>query len=252
MAYSRSFFKDILILTKTGARGKLWLTLLLARSTFYNNKLKKEGIIMNNPEATTQALAILRNGDNFQWYIIPLLMVVFYIYFDEYSRKNYKCIAAGLSLYMVHWFYEIVNALIQHCSGHALWTVPTGTGFLLLVGVGAELSIMFAAAGIVYSKLLDPDPQKKIFGINNRLFIAIGAAAFFSIFEIFLAKTPAFVWVYPWWGSLTVFITVYIPFFVVSMYSYDWKPKTQKIVIGALFGVNALMLIVFAGILKWI
>ena len=35
---------------------------------------------MNNPEATTQALAILRNGDNFQWYIIPLLMVVFYIY----------------------------------------------------------------------------------------------------------------------------------------------------------------------------
>lgn len=75
---------------------------------------------MNNPEATTQALAILRNGDNFQWYIIPLLMVVFYIYFDEYSRKNYNCIAAGLSLYMVHWFYEIVNALIQHCSGHAL------------------------------------------------------------------------------------------------------------------------------------
>ncbi len=36
------------------------------------------------------------------------------------------------------------------------------------------------------------------------------------------------------------------------MYSYDWKPKTQKIVIGTLFGVNALMLIVFAGILKWI
>jgi hypothetical protein len=80
----------------------------------------------------------------------------------------------------------------------------------------------------------------------------LGAAAFFSIFEIFLAKTPAFVWVYPWWGSIPVFITVYIPFFVISMYSYDWKRKTQKIFIGTLFGVNALMLIVFAGILKWI
>lgn len=207
---------------------------------------------MNNPEATTQALAILRNGETFQWYLIPLLMFLFYIYFDEYARKNYKGIAAGLSLYMVHWFYEIINALIQYFSGHALWTVPTGTGFLLLVGVCAELSIMFAAAGLVYSKLLDPKPKKKILGLNNRLFIALGAAAFFSIFEIFLAKTPAFIWVYPWWGSIPVFITVYIPFFVVSMYSYDWKPKTQKIVIGALFGVNALMLLVFAGILKWI
>ncbi len=149
---------------------------------------------MNNPEATTQALAILRNGENFQWYIIPLLMFLFYIYYDEYARKNYKGIAAGLSLYMVHWFYEIGNALIQYFSGHALWTVPTGTCFLLLVGVCAELSIMFAAAGLVFSKLLDPKPKKKILGINNRLFIALGAAAFFSIFEIFLAKTLRYFW----------------------------------------------------------
>ncbi len=207
---------------------------------------------MNNPEATEQALAILRNGKDFQWYIIPLLMFAFYVYFNEYSKGNYRGIAAGLSLYMVHWFFEIVNALIQHFSGHALWTVPTGTGFLLLVGVCAELSIMFSIAGVVYSKLLDEDPKKKILGINNRLFIALGTAAFFSVFEIFLAKTPAFIWVYSWWGSIPVFLTVYIPFFVVSMYSYDWKPKTQKLVIGSLFAVNALMLVIFAGFLKWI
>jgi hypothetical protein len=36
------------------------------------------------------------------------------------------------------------------------------------------------------------------------------------------------------------------------MYSYDWKPRVQKIVIGSLFAVNAVMLIVFAGILRWI
>ena len=207
---------------------------------------------MNNPEATEQALAILRNGKDFQWYIIPLLMFAFYVYFNEYSKGNYRGIAAGLSLYMVHWFFEIVNALIQHFSGYALWTVPTGTGFLLLVGVCAELSIMFSIAGVVYSKLLDEDPKKKILGINNRLFIALGTAAFFSVFEIFLAKTPAFIWVYSWWGSIPVFLTVYIPFFVVSMYSYDWKPKTQKLVIGSLFAVNALMLVIFAGFLKWI
>jgi len=207
---------------------------------------------MNHPEATETALSILRNGENFQWYIIPLLFFLFYIYFNEYSKKNYKGIAAGLSLYMVHWFYEIVNALIQHFSGHALWTVPQGTGFLLLVGVCAEISIMFACAGLVYSKLLNEDPKTKIFGLSDRLLVGIGTAAFFSVFEIFLAKTPAFIWVYPWWGSLPVFITVYIPFFVISMYSYDWKPKKQLLFISSLFTINAAMLFVFAGILKWI
>jgi hypothetical protein len=207
---------------------------------------------MNNPQATQQALSILRSGENFQWYVITLFAFVVYIYFNEMSKGNWKGIAAGLSLYMTHWFFEILNALIQHFSGHALWTVPTGTAFLLLVGVGVELSLMFSVAGLIFSKLLPADPKTKILGINSRLFFAIFNAAFFSIFEIFLAKTPAFVWVYPWWGALTVFLTVYIPFFLVSMYSYDWKPKVQKQVIGGLAAVNVVMLVVFAGILQWI
>jgi len=207
---------------------------------------------MNNPEATLRALNILRNGENFQWYVITLFAFVIYIYVNEVSKNNWKGIAAGLSLYMVHWFFEIMNALIQHFSGHALWTVPTGTAFLLLIGVGVELSLMFSVAGLIFSKLLPEDPKTKIMGINSRLFFAIFNAAFFSIFEIFLAKTPAFVWVYPWWGALPVFITVYIPFFVVSMYSYDWKPRIQKQVIGSLATVNVILLIIFAGILHWI
>jgi len=207
---------------------------------------------MNHPEVTQQALNILRSGQNFQWYVIALLALVVYIYFNEISKKNWKGIAAGLSLYMVHWLYEIINALIQHFSGHALWTVPTGTAFLLLIGVGVELSLMFSVAGLVFSKILPEDPKLKILGVNNRLAIAIGNAAFFSIFEIFLVKTPAFAWVYPWWGALPVFITVYIPFFVVSMYSYDWPTQRQRTVIGSLFTVNVVMLVVFAGILKWI
>jgi hypothetical protein len=208
--------------------------------------------MLNNPEATAQALQILRNGSTFQWYVIPMLAFVVYVYFNEIAKKNWKGVAAGLSLYMVHWFCEIVNGLIQHFSGHALWTVPTGTAFLLLIGVGVELSFMFSIAGLIFSKILPDDPKMKILGVNNRLAIAIGNAAFFSVFEIFLVMTPAFVWVYPWWGAFPVFITVYIPFWIVSTYSYDWKPRVQKIVIGSLFAVNAVMLIVFAGILRWI
>lgn len=207
---------------------------------------------LNQPELTQQALDILRSPDYFEWYFIPLLAFVVYIYFNEIASKNWKGVAAGLSLYMVHWFYEIGNALIQHFSGHALWTVPTGTSFLLLVGVGAELSFMFSVAGLIFSKILPEDPTLKIMGINNRVLFAVGNAAFFSIFEIWLATTPAFHWVYPWWGAFPVFITVYIPFFLAANLAYDWTPKTQIRWIGGLFAVNALMLIVFAGVLGWI
>jgi hypothetical protein len=207
---------------------------------------------MNHTEATELALSILRTGGNFEWYVITLLALVIYVYYNELAKQNWKGIAAGLTLYMVHWTAEIINALIQHFSGHALWTVPTGTAFLILIGVGIELSLMFSIAGLVASKLLPEDRKLRVLGINNRLLFAIGWAAFFSIFEIFLAKTPAFVWVYSWWGAGPVFVLVYIPFFTISLYSYDWRFRTQWIVIGTLGVINALALIIFAGILKWI
>lgn len=207
---------------------------------------------LNHPELTQKALEILRSPVTFEWYLIPLLTVVIYIYFNEISKKNWKGIAAGLSLYGVHWFFEIGNALIQHFSGHALWTVPTGTAFLLLVGVGAELSLMFSVAGLVLSKILPEDPGMKIMGINNRVLFVVGNAAFFSIFEIFLAKTPAFAWVYPWWGSFPVFITVYIPFFLAAILAHDARPRAQIGWIGGIFCVDAAMLAVFAGVLHWI
>jgi hypothetical protein len=208
--------------------------------------------MLNNPEATQQALNMLRNGDPFQWYVIPLLVIVIYIYADEYEKGNYRVIAGGLALYMVHWFVEIINALIQHFSGHALWTVPSGTAFEILVGVGIEISLMFSIAGLAACKMMPKDPTQKIFGLNNRLAFTIGNAALASILEIFLVKTPTFVWVYGWWGTFPVFVTVYIPFFAAACYGHDWQPRTQKIFIGSLFSVNAIALIVFAALLQWI
>jgi hypothetical protein len=207
---------------------------------------------LNNPEATQQALNILRSGDTFQWYVIPLLVIVLYIYANEFEKGNYRVIAGGLALYMVHWFVEIINALIQHGSGHALWTVPSGTAFEIMVGVGIEINLMFAIAGIVVCKLLPKDPSLKILGINNRWAFTIANAGFASILEIFLVKTPTFVWVYGWWGAFPVFVIVYIPFFAAACYVHDWQPRAQKLFIGSLFVINAIALIVFAGILKWI
>jgi hypothetical protein len=187
----------------------------------------------------------VRSKANFDWTFIAILAFVVYVYTTELKNKNYKGIVAGLSLYMVHWFYEIMNAVIQAGTGYALWTVsPQSTSFILLIGVSWELSMMFSVAGIVAHKLLPDDPKKKVLGINNRIFFAIVNAAAFSLVEIFLASTPAFIWVYKWWGAIPVFITTYIPFFLASNLVPDAKPKTQKIFLGGMFALNALLLLI--------
>lgn len=190
------------------------------------------------------AKAAVRDPSNFNWSFIAIFALVVIIYVDEIHKKNYKAIAAALMLYSVHWLYEIANAVICHFSGYALWTVsPESTSFILLIGVSWELSMMFAIAGFT-SKLLPADKNLKILGMNNRVAFAIGSAFFFSLVEIFLAWTPAFIWVYPWWGALPVFVTTYIPFFLASYLIYDKEPATQKKWIISLASINIVLLAV--------
>lgn len=103
--------------------------------------------------------------------------------------------------------------------------------------------MMFAVAGFT-SKLLPADKNMKILGVNNRIVFAIGSALFFSLVEIFLASTPAFIWVYKWWGAIPVFLTTYIPFFLASYLIYDKEPGTQKKWILSLACVNIVLLAV--------
>ena len=190
------------------------------------------------------AKAAVRDPSNFNWSFIAIFAFVVIIYVDEIHKKNYKAIAAALMLYSVHWLYEIANAVICHFAGYALWTVsPESTSFILLIGVSWELSMMFVIAGFT-SKLLPADKNLKILGMNNRVAFAIGSALMFSLVEVFLAWTPAFIWVFPWWGAIPVFITTYIPFFLASYLIYDKEPKVQKKWIISLACVNIVLLAV--------
>jgi hypothetical protein len=191
-----------------------------------------------------RAIAAVRDPSNFHWSILTLFALVMVVYCTEIKNKNYKAVAAAITLYSIHWLYEIANAVICHFTGYALWTVsPESTSFILLIGVSAELSLMFSVAGFT-CKLMPEDPKAKICGINNRWFFGIGFALFCSVFEIFLAWTPAFIWVYPWWGAIPVFITTYIPFFVGAYLTYDLPPKKQIKVIGTLVTINVLLLVI--------
>lgn len=200
---------------------------------------------VSNEVRATYANKMIRNTDNFNWTFIFAFTIILYIYFTEFKNKNYRGLAAGLALYGVHWIFEIANALIQSSSGFALWTVsPESTSFIILIGVSWELSMMFALAGLIMSKLLPEDKTMKILGMNNRVFFIILNAAFFSFFEVFLAGTPAFIWTYNWWGAIPVFITTYIPFFLAAFYIYDAPKEFQKKFLLILWGLVALLLIV--------
>lgn len=195
--------------------------------------------------AVDAAKAAVRTTDNFSWTFIAILaLVVCGVYIPQIKQKNWNGIFAALALYGVHWFYEIMNAVICHFSGYPLWTVSAeSTSFILLIGVSWELSMMFSVAGFL-SGLLPEDKDKKILGINNRIFFAIANALGFSIFEIFLATTPAFIWVYTWWGALPVFITTYIPFFLASFLIYDKPRNVQKKFCGILWTLDVILLAV--------
>jgi hypothetical protein len=204
-------------------------------------------------DAAKQAVEhiVPRSLDNFNWTFIFILAVVFYVYWSEAYHKNYKAIIAGFSLYGVHWFYEIMNAIIGKVSGYPLWSVSNeSSSFVLLVGVSWELSMMFTLAGIISFKMMGEDRNRKILkfgkfkGISIKLFTTISMALLFSAVEIFLAATPAFIWVYKWWGAIPVFITTYIPFFLAANYVPDAKPKFQKIFLGSIWAVDALLLII--------
>ena len=180
---------------------------------------------------------IVRSTDNFNWTFIFILCVVFYVYWSEINKKNYKVIIAALALYGVHWLYEIGNALIAHFFGYPLWTVSNAsTTFILLIGVCWELSMMFSLAGIISFKMLPKDRNKRYFakdgkgGISCKLVGALEMALLFALFESFLAGTSnhSFIWVYKWWGVLPVFITTYIPFFLASNYVPDMEPKKRN------------------------
>ncbi len=196
-------------------------------------------------DAVNAAKEAVRSSANFDWTFIALLaLVVVGVYVPQIKKKNWNGVFAALALYGVHWLYEIANAVICYFFDYPLWTVtPQSTSFILLIGVCWELSLMFSIAGFT-ANILPEDKNMKILGINNRWFFAIASALGFSLFEIFLASTPAFVWVYKWWGFLPVFITTYIPFFLAAYLIYDAKRTTQKRFVGIVWALVALLLLI--------
>jgi hypothetical protein len=208
-------------------------------------------------EFAQQAQAILRDGSQFQWYIIPLFALVVYVYAVEIERKNWNLVCAGLAYWGLDWFNEIWNSLFFHFDKTApVWGTPGETAFLILIGLNIEICFMFAIAGVAFGKMLPEDKRMKIFGLPNRLVIAVGGAAFCVFVEVLLNAVDALTWDHSWWNAgapWLIFLFGYLHFFLVSFWVHDLESlKKKTAIVGGIFAVDLLCILVFGVILGWL
>lgn len=208
-------------------------------------------------EASKQALAILRDPSRFQWYVIPIFVLVIYVYAAEIERRNWSMVLAGLAFWGMDVFNEIWNALVLHFTGcAAVWSAPGKTAFLIFAGLNIEITLMFAILGICCIKMLPKDKSMKILGLPNRWFFAVLDSILCVIVEIVLNAAGALVWDYSWWNFPQVWLIIllgYLPFMVVSFRVFDMEKVRHKVyAVLVIMAVNLAAILVFGVGLRWI
>jgi hypothetical protein len=208
-------------------------------------------------ESAAQALSILRDPSQFEWYVIPIVVLVIYVYNVEIGKRNWNLVFGGLALWGMDWFNEIWNALVFHFTQYApVWGAPADTAYLILIGLNIEICMMFFILGIAAAHTLPQDKQMKIVGLPNRLVYAVGYSIFAVFIEILLNAAGALTWDYTWWtikAPWLIFLIGYLPFFLVCFWVHDMETVRKKaITVSVILGFDALCLILFGAILGWI
>lgn len=208
-------------------------------------------------DSAQQALSILRDGSQFRWYVIPLFVLVVYVYAVEVERRNWNVFFAGLALWGMDWFNEIWNSLVFHFTHYApVWGAPAKTAYLILIGLNIEICFMFAILGVVFTKMLPADKSMKILGIPNRWFFMVVNTVLCVFIEMLLNKIGALTWDYSWWNVRApwlIFLIGYFHFLLVAFWVHDMKTiRSKAITVGIIYAVDAAALIVFGCMLKWI
>lgn len=201
------------------------------------------------------ALELVRDPGQFTWYVIPLLLVVLYVYAVEAERRNWNVLFAGLALWGMDWFNEIWNALVFHFTDRApVWGARGATAYQILIGLNIEICFMFAVMGVAAAKLLPPRGTR-ILGLPNRpVLVAVDSALAVGV-EILLNRAGVLTWDWSWWRAgfpVLIFLVGYAPFFVACFAVHDMaKVRTKALTVGGILGVDAAALAVF-GSLGWL
>jgi hypothetical protein len=211
-------------------------------------------------ESARQALVGLRDWSTLQWYVIPLLALLFLVYMQEIrdARRsgNWDCLIAGAALFSADFVNETINGWIFALTGYsALWLAPGPTALRTLVGWNAEIMFMFAILGIIYYKTIAEEPGARILGVPDRWFWAIGYSAFCVFVETFLNRGGLLIWDFAWWNRsplalLPIFLFGYLWFFVAAKFAIERATLRAKIMVPVtLFGLAVVGNVVGLGVL---
>jgi len=219
-------------------------------------------MLIDYTQATLNALTGLRDLTSLEWYVIPLLAIVFYIYAIELKKArttgNWDIISCGLTVFGMDFFNETWNGWVMVLTNRsAFWTTPGETALRVMVGWNIEIIFMFLINGIVFAYMLEKDEKKRILGIPNRWFYAVVLAAFCVIIEVLLNVANVLIWEYPFWnrsfgGVWLIFLIGYFHFYVACILILKIKNlKKSFMAIGAIYSVAILMNII-AAIAGWV
>lgn len=213
-------------------------------------------------DSARAALVGLRDFDTLQWYVVPLLALLFYIYVVEVrgarQTGNWDAVVAGATLFAADFVNESINGWIFAISGYsALWLAPGPTALRTLVGWNVEIMFMFAIAGILYFKSIDEDPRVRVLGIPNRWFWALFYSAVSVVVELALNAGGLLIWDYRWWNRglievVPIFVFGYLWFYLAAMYAIARPMLRAKVRVPLmLFAVAIVLNVVGLGVLGW-
>ena len=211
--------------------------------------------------ATRQALMGLRDLSTLQWYVIPILAIVFYLYTMELKKAresgDWNPLFAALAIFGADFFNESWNGWFMILSGRsALWTAPGTTALRTTVGWNIEIMFMFAILGFIFYHSLSHKPKAKILGLPETWFFAIFYSLVCVFVECCLNAAGLLVWDYSFWsrsfaGVWLIIIVGYFWFFAWAILAITRKTIKGKALIVALPYVAAITINLIAWGLGW-
>ena len=209
-------------------------------------------------DSTLRALSGLRDPSTIQWYVIPLLAIVFYIYATEVSRArgsgDWNAVVAGAAVFGADFLNETINSWIMALSGRAaLWTTPGPSALKTLVGWNIEIMFMFAILGIIWQRSLSGKPGARLFGLPEGWFFALAYSLVCVVVELVLNAGGLLVWEWPFWNRsilavLPIFVFGYLWFFAWAIFATSRPTIRGKAIVAALPYVAAVALNVVAAL----
>jgi hypothetical protein len=213
----------------------------------------------NMTEASRRALEGLRDFTTIQWYVIPLLALVFYVYVTEIKKArlsgDWGAIVAGAAVFFADFLNESLNGWILALSGRsALWTAPGPTALRTMVGWNIEIMFMFSILGIIWYHSLTGREGARLFGLPEGWFFGLAYSAVCVVIECVLNAGGQLVWEYPLWGRtvlgvIPIFLFGYLWFFAWAILAVSRKTMRARIVIVTLPLALAVILDILAALL---